>query len=169
MQKVSIILTGGTLAKTYEASTGNMVNADNDADRLFGDLCLDGMDVRFVDLLQKDSLDFTEEDFALILRTVAEAHGAGEKVLLICGTDRLPDLARKLCEDGAGERGVTVLTGAMVPLSVKGTDAPQNIVQALTVLRLSDAGVRTAFHNQVFDGAAVEKDREALTMVVPQV
>ena len=55
----------------------------------------------------------------------------------------------------------------MVPLSVKGTDAPQNLTQALTVLRLSDAGVRTAFHNQVFDGGAVEKDRVALTMVVP--
>ena len=169
MQTVTIILTGGTLGKTYEASTGNMVNADNDVDRLFGNLRLDGMDVRFVDLLQKDSLDFSEEDFSLILGAVADAHSAGAKVLLICGTDRLPDLARKLCEDGAGGRGVTVLTGAMVPLSVDGSDAFQNLVQALTVLRLSDAGVRTAFHNQVFDGGTIEKDRRKMTMVVPQV
>lgn len=163
--KLTIILTGGTIAKTYDASTGDMINVDNDPARLFDGICLDAMDLRFADILQKDSLDFTEEDFQLILDTVRDSHNASEKAVILCGTDRLPDLAARLAAEGFGDTGTTVITGAMVPLSVKGSDGAQNITQALMVARLKDKGVYTAFHNQVFEGADVRKDRDALTMV----
>ena len=163
--KLTIIMTGGTIAKTYEAATGKMVNADNDPARLFDGIRLDGMDVVFEDLMQKDSLDFTEADFQTILKAVRATHEKGRKALILCGTDLLSDLAARLAAADFGDRGTTVITGAMVPLSVHDSDGVQNITQALMLARLKTQGVYTAFHNQVFEGADLRKDRVALTMV----
>lgn len=163
--KTTVLLTGGTLAKTYDAATGEVVNADNNPERLFAGMRLDGMEVKFVDLLRKDSLYLTEDDYSEILAAVDACHAVGEKVLIVCGTDRLPEVAKRLDQSGASERGTTVITGAMVPLSVQESDAPQNVAQSFMALRMADKGVLTVFHNQVFYGSNVEKDRSALTMV----
>ena len=53
-----------------------------------------------------------------------------------------------------------VFTGAMTPFGIEGSDALQNLTEALLATRLVPPGVYLAFHGEVFPIAQVRKDRE---------
>ena len=53
-----------------------------------------------------------------------------------------------------------VFTGAMTPFGIEGSDALQNLTEALLATRLLAAGVYLVFHGEVFPIAKVRKDRE---------
>ena len=53
-----------------------------------------------------------------------------------------------------------IFTGAMTPFGIEGSDALQNLTEALLATRLLPAGVYLVFHGEVYPIARVEKDRE---------
>jgi len=161
--KISVITTGGTIAKTYDQRTAVLRNAEPVIERLIRSLRLEGARVVFQDLMHKDSLDLDDDDRARIVKAVLAAARKNHAVIVIHGTDTLAQTGEALVARATPVP--IVLTGAMVPFVVQGSDGPQNVTEALFACRLLAPGVYAVFHGRALAFPGVVKDRDALTFV----
>jgi L-asparaginase len=153
--RIRVIATGGTIDKVYfdaastyevgEPQVGPVLRESNVT-----------FDFVVESVLQKDSLQMTDEDRALV-RTRVEA--APERLILIThGTDTMTQTAAKL--EGLADK-VIVLTGAMQPARFRNSDAVFNLGCAVGALQVLPPGVYIAMNGRVFPAAEVKKNRAA--------
>ena len=67
--KIAVIMTGGTIAKTYDPRKAVLRNVDPVIKRLVRSLRLEDTKVSFKELMRKDSLDLDQDDRARIVET----------------------------------------------------------------------------------------------------
>jgi L-asparaginase len=159
MQRIYVISTGGTIEKVYSEQTGAVQNIDSKIDRYFRLLRLPDADIHLTHLMNKDSLEMTDSDRALVLETVQEKLRDPAPIVITHGTDTLVDTGL-LLEANLPELSVPiVLTGAMTPLGFEASDGLQNLTESLLAARVLAPGVYVVMHNQVFPIAGVRKDR----------
>ena len=104
-------------------------------------------------LMEKDSLDMTDGDRALIVRRVgADEH---RHILITHGTDTMAETARALSDVSAK---TIVLTGAMQPAAFRVSDAPFNVGAAFLAVQLLPPGVYIAMNGRIFDPARAKKN-----------
>lgn len=163
---VTIITTGGTIAKTFNESDGSLRNDRPVIEGLIAALRLPDITTRFVHVLNKDSLEMTDADRRLILDAVREAANESDAVVIIHGTDTLSITGEMLCRELKAKVPV-VLTGAMRPYEFRDSDAVQNVTEAMLACRLASPGVYAAMHNRLLRFPGVVKDRTTLTFVKP--
>lgn len=163
--RIAIVMTGGTIAKTYDPRRSTLCNANTVVEHLVGVLQLEETKVRFVDLMSKDSLDFDDGDRSRIVSAVLEAAETSDAVIVIHGTDTLAETGDSLFSAAPTPPVPIVLTGAMVPAVVSGSDGLQNVTEALIASRLLTPGVYAVVHGRVLSFPGVVKDRDALTLV----
>jgi L-asparaginase len=167
MFRVALISTGGTIEKTYDELAGMLTNRVSVLDAVLASLELRGVSIDRVPLMNKDSLDMTPDDHALIAERVERELQGHDGVVVVHGTDRLAVsgdaiLARLAA---AGVRKPVVLTGAMRPWELRRTDAVQNLTEALLAVQVMPAGVYVAMHNRVLAFPGVRKDVSSGTFV----
>lgn len=160
-----MISTGGTIEKTYDELHGVLDNAHSVLDVVLAGMQLHGVDIVRVPLLNKDSLEMTEQDHELIARTAGAMAEAHDGVVIVHGTDRLAKTGDLLCELFATPRVPIVLTGAMRPYVMRNTDALQNLTEAMIAVQVMPPGIYSALHNRVLKFPGVVKDRERGTFV----
>ena len=143
--KIHILTTGGTIDKFYFDAKDTFSVGDPQ----IGDLLREAnvaveFDVRA--LLHKDSLELTEADREAIVAAVRDT--PGERFLITHGTDTM------LLTAGALARGVTgktmVLTGAMQPARLRGSDAFFNIGFAFCAAQQLPPGAYVAMNGRIF-------------------
>src|SRR3954468_5786269 len=117
MRSITLITTGGTIEKTYDERTGQLLTRGSIVSRMLGRLRLEDTSIRTVELLSKDSLDMTDADRARIVQAVraAAADPATAGVVILHGTDTLTVTGERLLADTPRPRIPVVLTGAMRP------------------------------------------------------
>jgi L-asparaginase len=164
-RRVAVISTGGTIEKTYDEVSGALANQASVLDALLGSLDLGGVTLERVRLMNKDSLDMTPEDHTLIAETVRDAAARLDGVVVVHGTDRLAVSGERCVELLPEPRVPVVFTGAMRPYEVRGSDALQNVTEALLAVQLCSPGIYVAMHNVVLQFPGVVKDRERGTFV----
>jgi len=162
---VTVITTGGTIAKTFNEADGSLRNDRPNLEEILNALRLPDLSVRCQHLLSKDSLDLTDADRSLILEAVRHAANDAEAVVVIHGTDTLQVTGELLHRELNGLRVPIILTGAMRPYEFRDSDAAQNMTEALLVCRLVEPGVYAVMHNRVLRFPGVVKDRAKLTFV----
>jgi L-asparaginase len=152
--KLTIFTTGGTIDKVYfDASSEFEVGESQIAHILREAMVSFDFEVRA--LMQKDSLDMTDADRAII-RSAVEQCDAGN-VLITHGTDTMTQTASAL----GGIKGKTVvLTGALSPARFRSTDAVFNIGLAVAAVQAMPEGVYIAMNGRVFAAGHVRKNRE---------
>ncbi|HUA22457.1 MAG TPA: asparaginase [Bryobacteraceae bacterium] len=165
MQKMYVIATGGTIEKVYSERTGNVENLDSKIDRYFRLLRLPDAEVHITHLMNKDSLEMTDDDRQLVLETVRDRLREPAPVVITHGTDTMVETGLLLEKRLAGLQHPIVLTGAMTPLGFEGSDGLQNLTESLLAARLLTPGVYVVMHNQVFPVDRVRKDRELARFV----
>jgi L-asparaginase len=159
---IRVLTTGGTLEKVYSEQTGSVQNVGARVDHYLEMLRLPDTRIEVTQLMNKDSLEMTDEDREQI---VAAVKASESPVVITHGTDtmvvtgkllklRLPDLTHPV-----------ILTGAMTPLGFERSDGLQNLTESLFAARVLPPGVWIVLHNQVFDVNHVQKDREASRFV----
>ncbi len=162
---ITIITTGGTIAKTFDELDGKLHNEQPVIEQIVAGLRLPDLTISYRHVLSKDSLEFTDADRQLVLENVNEAAAGCDAIVISHGTDTLEQtgefLHRKI---GAAEIPI-LLTGAMRPFEFRDTDAKQNLTEALLACRLVAPGVYVVMHNRVLAFPGVVKDRVALTFV----
>jgi L-asparaginase len=159
-QRIYLLSTGGTIEKVYSEQTGSVVNVESKIDRYLGRLRLPETHVTVTQLMNKDSLEMTDEDREQVLRGVVHCLRDPAPVVISHGTDTMVDTGLYL-RSRLPELDVPVIfTGAMTPLGFEGTDALQNLTESLLAARLLSKGIYVVMHNEVFPIERVRKDRE---------
>jgi L-asparaginase len=165
MQRIYLISTGGTIEKVYSEQTGTVQNLATKIDRYFRLLRLPDTEVKTIPLMNKDSLEMTDEDRARILEAVRTALREPAPILITHGTDTMVNTGLLLKRELPDLAVPIVLTGAMTPLGFEGSDGLQNLTESLLAARLLEPGVYVVMHNQVFPIDRVRKDRELARFV----
>jgi L-asparaginase len=163
MQRIHLIATGGTLEKIYSEQRGSVENVDSKIETYLGRLRLPDVEIDTARLMNKDSLEMTNADRALVLDAVRTRLDA--PIVITHGTDTMVDTGMYL--QGALEslRFPIVLTGAMTPLGFESSDGLQNLTESLFAARVLAPGIYIVMHNQAFPVDRVRKDRGAARFV----
>jgi L-asparaginase len=86
--------------------------------------------------------------------------------MIIHGTDTLSATGAALLAAMPAPTVPMILTGAMIPFVVEGSDGLQNVTEALFACRLLVPGIHAVFHGRALSFPGVIKDRDALTFIV---
>ena len=152
-----VIATGGTFDKRYDPATGLLgFGPDSALPALLAQARIEPGPV-IETLMQIDSLDMTvahREQIAAACRRSPE-----KAIVVIHGTDTMIETARVLAT--ADVDATIVMTGAMVPASIEGSDAIFNLGFAIACAQTLHRGVHIAAHGRVFDWNGVRKNRAA--------
>jgi len=152
---IHVFITGGTFDKEYNELNGNLYFKET---HLFEMLHLgrSRLDLSIETLMMKDSLDFIEEDRAIIAKACNLSKSS--KILITHGTDTMTITAEYLmqqCKDKT-----IVLTGAMVPYKFGSSDGLFNLGSALAFVQVLSPGVYIVMNGKVFEAGKVKKNTE---------
>ena len=158
MKAVYVVTTGGTIEKVYSENTGSIANLDSKIDRYLGRLRLPEFDVNVVPMMNKDSLEMTNDDRILILGMVRALLKEHAPIVITHGTDTMVETGLYLQRALEVLEMPIVLTGAMTPLGFEGSDGLQNLTESLIAVQLLRPGVYVVFHGRVYPVHRVRKD-----------
>ncbi len=152
---IRFITTGGTIDKIYFDALSQFEVGDS----LVKHILTDGLvefEYDIVPLLQKDSLEMTDEDRQSLYDFIAKDDA--KHFIITHGTDTMPETADKLA--GLSDKTI-VLTGALTPARFRTTDAVFNIGMAVAAVQACEPGVYIAMNGQMFPAGEVRKNRDA--------
>ena len=150
-REIVLITTGGTIEKCYDEGAGTLENRESLMKKvIFDRLRLPGVKLRILPLLNKDSLQITPEERDFIVKKIRRWASSEVSVVVLHGTDTMTKTAEEYVRSCPAPPSPVVFTGAMRPLGFEGSDAIQNIAEALLAVRLLEPGVYVSFHNRVF-------------------
>ena len=142
---VTIISTGGTIDKIYYDAKNDYHIGQPQAPKILARAGVT-LDTPLISLFRKDSLDITDDDRALLRKTIEEQRGT--KIVITHGTDTMAKTGTYL----KGIAGKTiVLMGAMYPAEFRDSDAVFNLGAAVMVAQTLPEGVYIAMNGRVFD------------------
>jgi len=150
-----LIITGGTLDKTYNDNTGSLEFSDSIISLLL-ERARCSAEIEVEHLMQVDSLEMTHEQRDLIIQVVRKAKE--ERIIITHGTDTLVSTARLL--ENIKLNKTIVLVGAMVPWRFANSDADFNIGYALGACQSLGRGVWVTMNGKIFPALRVCKNRE---------
>jgi len=155
---VYVLTTGGTIEKVYREGTGVVENVGSKVDRYLKVLRLPECEVNVVPVMNKDSLEMTDQDRVLILGMVRAILKEQAGIVITHGTDTMVQTGLYLKRSLSGLRIPIVLTGAMTPLGFEGSDGLQNLTESFFAARTLAPGVYVVMHGEAFPIDHVRKD-----------
>ena len=154
MTNTLIISTGGTFNKVYNKITGNLdIDKSSSAIEKIANKWLTKLE--FINIIGKDSLDFTNEDRELLLNTIKSSNA--KKIVVIHGTDTI-DLSSEYIAKNVSDKTI-IFTGAMVPFSIEPIEATANLAFALGAINFLDNGIYIAINNKIVLHNKIKKDK----------
>jgi len=155
---VRIYVTGGTFDKVYDPINEKLDFTETHIPEILR-LGRNKNEVELETLMLKDSLYMTDADRQYILEKCRSC--PEKKILVSHGTGTMVETARKLGEnDQSLEDKTVVLFGAMVPYSIKDTDAEFNFGFAFGAVLSLPSGVYIAMNLTIFNWYNVIKNPE---------
>ena len=152
--KIRIIITGGTFDKQYDELKGEMTFKQTHLPEILRyTRCTVPIELEINQLI--DSLDMQEQNRRRVLESCERCNE--EQIVITHGTDTMTETARMI--GNAALPKTIVLTGAMVPYAVIGSDAIFNLGCALSAVQILPHGVYIAMNGQVFAWDNVRKNR----------
>lgn len=170
MRNVTLISTGGTIEKTYDEQSGELVNRQSVVRQMLQSLRVVDTSVNTIELMEKDSQVITEQDRKRICNLIQALVGDTPTpdttgVIILHGTDTLAETGEYLKTNLPSPSVPIVLTGAMRPYVMKTSDALQNLTEAIFSVGILKPGVYCVAHGRALEFPGVTKDREAGTFV----
>ena len=155
MERIRILVTGGTFDKEYNELTGELFFQKTHAgDMLNLGRCL--LEVEIETLMMIDSLQMTDVDRQHILDRCAAV--PERRLVITHGTDTMEQTASVL---GPALPGKTiVLTGAMVPYTFGSSDGLFNLGTAMAFVQTLAPGVYVAMNGRCFPWHSVRKNKK---------
>lgn len=151
---IRIIVTGGTFDKRYDEIEGALTFHETHLPDILRQVRVTvPVAVETNQLI--DSLHMTDRDRLRILEACRQAPET--QVIITHGTDTLVETAHLLGQTGLPK--TIVLTGAMVPYTVYGSDSLFNLGSAVSAVQLLPHGVYVVMNGRVFNWDNVRKNR----------
>src|SRR3984885_6750830 len=164
MFRIHILSTGGTIEKVYSEQQGAVANLEDKIERYLGRLRLPDTEIDTTRLMNKDSLEMTDADRAMVLEAVRTKLDA--PIVITHGTDTMVEAGLYLKRALGQLNFPIILTGAMTPLGFESSDGLQNLTESFLAARVVAPGIYVVMHGQVFDVDHARKDRELARFVV---
>lgn len=163
MLTIYLLTTGGTIEKTYSEHNGSVGNGQAKLERYLSRLRLSDMLTFIIPLMNKDSMDMTQQDRELILGTVRGLLTENAPLIITHGTDTMVETGLFLMRSLPDVHVPVVLTGAMTPLGFEDSDGLQNLTESLFAVRLLPAGIYIVMHGRAYPVDRVRKDHARAT------
>lgn len=152
---IRIIITGGTFDKYYDEIKGELTFKNSHLPEILKRARVTlPIELELNQLI--DSLYMTDEHRQRILASCQQA--PEENIIIIHGTDTMVETAQLI--GAAGLAKTIVLTGAMIPYAVTGSDSLFNLGFSVAAAQLLPAGVYIALNGRIFPWNNVRKNRE---------
>lgn len=153
---IRVVVTGGTFDKAYDAIKGELTFKESHLPEILEQVRVTvPVTIEFNQLI--DSLQMQDGNRHSVL--VACERAIEDRILITHGTDTMAETARLI---GPARLAKTiVITGAMVPFQVQGSDALFNFGAAFSAVQLLPYGVYVVMNGRVFDWEKVRKDKSA--------
>lgn len=152
---IKIIITGGTFDKYYDEIKGQLTFKRSHLPEILKTIrCTVPIELEMNQLV--DSLDMVDESRRKVLE--ACRNSSENQIIITHGTDTMADTAKCLGEAKLDK--VIVLTGAMIPYSITGSDAVFNLGCSITAIQLLTSGVYIVMNGRVFSWGNVCKNRQ---------
>ena len=164
-KRIALISTGGTIEKTYDELAGVLSNKVSVLDFMLATLELRGVELERIHLMNKDSLEMSDEDHDLIARVAGEQASKHDGVVVVHGTDRLANSGERTLRLWPAPARPIVFTGAMRPYELRSSDALQNLTEALLAAQIVAPGVYVVVHSQLLQFPGVVKDPSMGTFI----
>jgi L-asparaginase len=156
MERIRILITGGTFDKDYNELTGQLYFQDSHLPEMLK-LGRCNLDLEVRTLMMIDSLDMSDDDRQIILEHCR--HAPERRIVITHGTDTMVQTAAALA--GKVPDKTIVLTGAMVPYKFGSSDGLFNLGSALAFAQTLPHGVYVAMNGRYFDWDKVRKNRQS--------
>ncbi len=130
MKKIFILNTGGTFNKIYNPLNGKLEVAKNNEAIKNILKYQNNLNYDIKAIISKDSLDINDDDRSLMLKEIQDSDC--KKIIIVHGTDTIDKTAIFLEERIKNK--IIVLTGAMVPFSIRQIEATSNFSIAVGFL-----------------------------------
>jgi L-asparaginase len=153
--KIQLIITGGTIDKSYNMSNGLLHFVDSHIPNMLTEARCRA-DFELEKIMLKDSLDMTDSDRLQLITACRDC--SAERIIISHGTDTMVDSARLLAD--AVDDKTIVLTGAMIPYVFEKSDALFNLGSAFSAVQCLPVGVYITMNGRVFEAHNVIKNRE---------
>ncbi|SHH03324.1 asparaginase [Cognatishimia maritima] len=154
-----LIHTGGTIGMVQTengfAPQVGVVEAEVAALQKSGDVT-GSFDIHLLEPLL-DSANASPRDWSRVASVIAERYESYDGFVVTHGTDTLAYTAAALCFALEGLAKPVIVTGAMLPLSVPGSDGKRNLLDSLRATHTAPHGVWVQFAGQLMHGARVRK------------
>ena len=156
-KKILLLTTGGTIAcmpgqEGLEPQKGRILERELERLRSF-------YDIRVKDIICLDSSNITPEEWQLIARSVFEARGDYDGIVISHGTDTMAYTASAVTFMLPNISIPVVFTGSQLPLTDMLSDGPANLRTAFAMAASGRAGVFLAFDRKVMLGCRAVKVR----------
>lgn len=153
--ELRILVTGGTFDKVYNPVTEKLEFTETSIHEILR-IGRATAKVAVETLMLKDSLYMTDSDGQRILQRCQDC--PEKKLLIVHGTGTMVETAMML---GQGLKGkMAVLTGAMVPYRMRGSDAVFNFGCAFSAALALPVGVYIAMNGRIFRWNNVRKNTD---------
>ena len=150
---IRFLTTGGTIDKIYFDALSQFEVGDSLVKHILTEGLVD-FDYDVVPMLQKDSLEITDDDRQQLHDFIARDDA--QRYVITHGTDTMSQTADALADLAAK---TIVLTGALSPARFRSTDAVFNVGMAVAAAQVAPPGVYIAMSGQVFAAGEVRKNR----------
>ncbi|SMN16663.1 L-asparaginase [uncultured Candidatus Thioglobus sp.] len=152
--KIKVLITGGTIDKTYKELTGELSFTETHmVDMLNRGRSM--ADTLSEVLFLKDSLEMSDSDRDFILDKCQSCDE--QNILITHGTDTMVETVNYLAKMLKDK--TVVLFGSMIPYSINQSDSLFNLGVALSAVQLKEPGIYIAMNGKVFDFDKVQKDK----------
>ena len=150
---IKLLLTGGTIDKHYDELTGQLGFQESYIEEMLQQArCHLALSIQQV--VFKDSLDMQDTDRQQILQacqTCSQHH-----IVITHGTDTMVETAILLAQHMSNK--TIVLLGAMIPYTLKHSDALFNLGAALTAVQCLTSGIYITMNGKIFPWDQVQKN-----------
>ena len=152
---IKVFTCGGTFEKVYNPISGELC---------FKESCVPDIiqrsritvKVDFEELFFKDSLDMDNKDRLMIAQRIKKE--PIKNIVVIHGTDTMVQTAQTIREHMSQDK-VVIITGAMLPFSIKESDAMFNFGGAFIATQTLDPGIWISMNGHIFRSDEVEKNK----------
>ena len=151
---IKLIVTGGTIDKIYNESNGKLTFSDTHINEML-DQARCEVPVSIKNLMLIDSLDMVDKDRQVILNECKNSKES--KIVITHGTDSMVETA-KILGDHIQDKSI-VLLGAMIPFSLKESDALFNLGCAIIAVQCLQSNVYIIMNGKIFTWDNVNKNK----------
>lgn len=158
-KRILLIHTGGTIgmARSGEGFAPAQGVVEVEIDRLLrGEQAGLRVDIAALEPLI-DSANATPRDWNRIAETIANGYAEADGFVVTHGTDTLAFTAAALTMALEGLGKPVILTGAMLPLTERGSDGRRNLSDAMTAALTAPPGVWVQFAGRLLHGGRIRK------------